>query len=188
MIAGWAVILAMTASLALAQGGNGAPRRFHDFKLKDIDGRERALSEFAGKLVLVVNVASKCGFTKQYAGLQKLHETYGPQGLVVLGFPSNDFLGQEPGTEAEIKAFCSATYGVTFPLFAKIVVKGEGIEPLYAWLTSKDEHPEYGGPIAWNFNKFLISRDGRVIGRFGSRVAPESDELKAALENALKAP
>jgi glutathione peroxidase len=155
--------------------------------MRDIDGKDTSLSAFKGKVLLVVNVASKCGFTGQYAGLQKLYETYKDRGLVVLGFPANNFGGQEPGTEAEIKGFCTATYGVTFPMFAKISVKGTGIHPLYTFLTSKESNPKFSGDISWNFNKFLIGRDGAIVGRFGSKTKPDDKELVAAVEEALKA-
>ena len=157
----------------------------YDFAMKDIDGREVPLSDYRGKVLLVVNVASKCGFTGQYAGLEKLYKTYADRGLVVLGFPANNFMGQEPGTEAEIKSFCTLTYGVTFPMFSKISVKGKTIHPLYAFLTSKETNPEFAGGISWNFNKFLIGRDGATLGRFGSRTAPDDPELVAAIEQAL---
>ncbi|MDY0146087.1 MAG: glutathione peroxidase [Kiritimatiellia bacterium] len=158
----------------------------HEFTLKDIDGQDVALADYQGQVLLVVNVASKCGFTRQYAGLEKLYQKYKNQGFTVLGFPANNFMGQEPGTEAEIKTFCSLNYGVSFPMFSKISVKGKTIHPLYAYLTSKAQHPEYGGAITWNFNKFLIGKDGQVIGRFGSRTEPEDPELAAAIEKALE--
>ncbi|MBN1556763.1 MAG: glutathione peroxidase [Lentisphaerae bacterium] len=157
----------------------------YSFSLPDIDGKEISLSEFNGKVLLLVNVASKCGFTGQYAGLQKLYETYKDKGLVVLGFPANNFMSQEPGTEEEIKQFCSLNYGVTFPLFSKISVSGKDQHPLYAFLTSKETNPEFAGRITWNFNKFLVDREGRVIGRFGSRTAPDDEELVKAVEAAL---
>lgn len=158
----------------------------HEFTLKDIDGQDVALADYQGQVLLVVNVASKCGFTRQYAGLEKLYQKYKNQGFTVLGFPANNFMGQEPGTEAEIKTFCSLNYGVSFPMFSKISVKGKTIHPLYAYLTSKAQHPKYGGAITWNFNKFLIGKDGQVIGRFGSRTEPEDPELAAAIEKALE--
>lgn len=158
----------------------------HEFTLKDIDGQDVALADYQGQVLLVVNVASKCGFTRQYAGLEKLYQKYKEQGFTVLGFPANNFMGQEPGTDAEIKTFCSLNYGVSFPMFSKISVKGKTIHPLYAYLTSKAQHPEYGGAISWNFNKFLIGKDGQVIGRFGSRTEPEDPELAAAIEKALE--
>ena len=154
-------------------------------EVKTIDGKAETLAKYAGKTLLVVNVASKCGFTKQYAGLETLYRTYADKGLVVLGFPANNFFGQEPGTEAEIKSFCTLTYGVTFPMFAKISVKGKDIHPLYAFLTAKETNPEFPGAISWNFNKFLIGRDGRILARFGSRTDPGDAELVAAVEQAL---
>ena len=159
----------------------------YGFTMKDIDGRDVSLADFRGKVLLVVNVASKCGFTGQYAGLEKLYQTYADRGLVVLGFPANNFMGQEPGTEAEIKSFCTLTYGVTFPMFAKISVKGKTIHPLYAYLTDEKLHPGAGGAISWNFNKFLIARNGAILAHFGSRTAPDDPELATAIEAALQA-
>jgi glutathione peroxidase len=159
----------------------------YDFTMKDIDGKEVSLSDFKGKVLLIVNVASKCGFTGQYAGLEKLFTTYADRGLVVLGFPANNFMGQEPGTEAEIKKFCTLNYGVTFPMFAKISVKGKTIDPFYSFLTAKETNPDFAGSISWNFNKFLIGRDGAIVGRFGSRTVPDDKELVGAVEQALKA-
>ena len=169
---------------ALARGEESM-KSVHDFTMTDIDGRSASLADYKGKVLLIVNVASKCGFTKQYAGLETLHRTYADKGLVVLGFPANNFFGQEPGTEAEIKSFCTLTYGVTFPMFAKISVKGKDIHPLYAFLTSKESNPEFGGAISWNFNKFLIGRDGAILARFGSRTDPGDKELVDAVEQAL---
>ena len=168
--------------------GEAAMTNIYDFTMRDIDGKNVSLSAFKGKVLLIVNVASKCGFTGQYEGLEKLYTTYTNRGFVVLGFPANDFLGQEPGTEAEIKSFCTLTYGVTFPMFAKISVKGKDIHPLYAFLTSKETNPNFGGAISWNFNKFLIGRDGAIVGRFGSRTKPDDKELVAAVEKALQRP
>ena len=180
--------------LAVALGSLGMARgeepmkQIYDFTLQDIDGKDVSLADFKGQVLLIVNVASKCGFTKQYAGLEKLYRTYADKGLVVLGFPANDFMGQEPGTETEIKSFCTLNYGVTFPLFAKISVKGKTLHPLYAFLTEKETNPICPGAISWNFNKFLIGRNGQILGRFGSRTAPEDPELVAAVEQALQAP
>lgn len=157
----------------------------YDFTVKDIDGREVDLGEYQGEVLLIVNVASKCGFTPQYAGLQKLYETYKDRGLVVLGFPANDFLWQEPGTNEEIKSFCSTKYNVTFPMFAKISVKGSDQHPLYAFLTDTKANPYVDGAISWNFNKFLVARDGQVMRQFGSRATPQGDELIQAVEAAL---
>ena len=158
---------------------------FYTFRADSIDGHPTTLSNYQGQVVLVVNTASKCGFTPQYAGLEKLYQQYRPRGFVVLGFPSNDFLGQEPGTNEQIQQFCTRTYGVTFPMFARIVVKGEGQHPLYHWLTDPATNPDFSGAIKWNFNKFLISRDGRVIARFGSLTAPDATELTQTIEKAL---
>ena len=184
-----AIVAAAAVELAgAASAQEGAPMpSIYDFTLKDIAGRDRSLAEFRGQVLLVVNVASKCGFTKQYAGLEKLYQAHKDRGFAVLGFPANDFWGQEPGTETEIKNFCRLTYGVTFPMFSKISVKGKAIHPLYVFLTDEKLHPGAGGPISWNFNKFLIGRDGAVLAHFGSRTAPDDPELAAAIETALHA-
>lgn len=155
---------------------------FYDFKMKDIDGKDVPLSEYKGKVVLVVNVASKCGNTPQYDALEKLYKEKKDAGLVVLGFPANQFGGQEPGTNSEIKEFCSLTYGVNFPMFSKIVVKGEGIDPLYTWLIANAPRHE---DIEWNFAKFLVDRDGNVIARFDPKMKPDNEEITAAIEKAL---
>jgi glutathione peroxidase-family protein len=159
----------------------------YDFIVKDIDGKDKPLAEFAGKVLLIVNVASKCGFTPQYTNLQRLYTRYKERGFEILGFPANDFGHQEPGTEAEIKTFCSTTYGVTFPLFSKITVKGNDIHPLYAYLTGKDTNPEFAGKITWNFNKFLLGRKGNVIARFDSKDDPLGDKIPRLVEPALGA-
>lgn len=153
----------------------------HDFTLETIDGAPRSLADFKGKVLLLVNTASECGYTPQYEGLQKLQATYDARDFTVIGFPSNDFGGQEPGSNQEIKAFCSTKFGVTFPLFAKITVKGANKHPLYAMLVKTP--PE--GEVSWNFNKFLVGKDGKVIARFDSKVAPESALLTTAIEKAL---
>lgn len=155
----------------------------HEFTMTTIDGAAQSLREYEGKAVLVVNVASKCGLTPQYEGLERLHESY--EGLAVLGFPCNQFGAQEPGTEAEIQAFCTSNYGVRFPMFAKLEVNGAGAHPLYQWLTAESTEPEGAGPIQWNFGKFLIGKDGKVLARFSPKVAPESPELVAAIERAV---
>lgn len=159
---------------------------FYDFTVKDIMGRDVKLETYRGKVVLLVNTASKCGFTPQYDGLQRIYEKYREQGFVVLGFPANNFMKQEPGTNEEIKQFCSINYGVTFPMFAKISVRGKDIHPLFQYLTSRETNPDFSGKITWNFNKFLISRRGKCINRFPSKVTPESPELISALEKALE--
>lgn len=154
-----------------------------DIPLKTIRGADASLADYAGKVLLVVNVASKCGLTPQYEGLEKLYRDYGDDGLVVLGFPANDFAGQEPGTNAEIETFCTTNFGVDFPMFEKIGVKGEGKHPLYAELIAQSAEPET--EIQWNFEKFLVSRDGHVVRRFSPRTAPDDPELIAAIEAAL---
>lgn len=153
-----------------------------DFTLTAIDGQPYPLEQHRGQVVLLVNTASKCGFTRQYAGLQALYERFADRGLVVIGVPSNDFLRQEPGSNEAIAAFCQKNYGVTFPMMAKLQVKGRDADPLYRWLTTASSFP---GAISWNFNKFLIGRDGAVVARFGSRVKPEADDVVAAIEAAL---
>jgi glutathione peroxidase len=152
--------------------------------MASIDGGQVDLASFDGKVVLVVNVASRCGATPQYAGLQKLYDTYKDRGLVILGFPANDFGAQEPGSDAEIAEFCTGTYRVTFPMFSKITVKGPAMPPLYKTLTETADPP---GPIGWNFEKFLVGRDGAVVGRFKTRVSPDDPALVAAIEAALAA-
>jgi glutathione peroxidase len=156
-----------------------------DFSARTIDGEEQPLRAFDGKVALVVNVASRCGLTPHYAGLQRLYEAHRARGLEVLGFPCNQFAGQEPGSEAEIREFCAVRHGVTFPLFSKIEVNGPGRHPLYAWLTGEDAGPEPAGDVQWNFTKFVIGRDGRVRARFAPATEPEAPALVAALEEAL---
>lgn len=157
----------------------------HDFTMKTIDGDERPLRDFAGKALLVVNVASKCGLTPQYTDLEKLHEELAPRGFSVVGFPCNQFAGQEPGTDEEVKTFCSTTYGVTFPLFSKIDVNGPTRAPLYAWLTELDAKPEGAGDIKWNFGKFVIDKQGQIVARFDPTVKPDAPEVRQAIEKAL---
>lgn len=157
----------------------------HDFTLKALDGSDRALSDYKGHAVLVVNVASECGLTPQYEGLQRLFDKYGDRGLTVLGFPCNQFKGQEPGTDDEIGAFCSANYGVTFPMFSKVEVNGPGRDRLFAWLTQADTQPEGPGDIQWNFGKFLVGKDGQILARFEPPTDPESADVIAAIERAL---
>jgi glutathione peroxidase len=182
---GWlmGVMVAGLVGTAPAQGED--MKGLYALTVKDIGGRDVSLSSYQGKVMLIVNVASRCGFTGQYEGLQKLSETYAAQGLVVLGFPANNFMGQEPGTDEEIRAFCSTKYNVTFPMFAKISVKGDDQAPLYRYLTDPATNPEHAAAVSWNFNKFLVGRDGAIVGHFGSRTAPDSEELVAAIEKAL---
>jgi glutathione peroxidase len=156
-----------------------------DFTLNSIDGKPAPLSQYQGKVVLIVNVASRCGYTPQYEGLERVYEKYKDQGFVILGFPANNFGGQEPGTNEEIKTFCSSKYSVKFPLYSKISVKGDDIHPLYKYLTDKQTNPATGGDIKWNFTKFLVGKDGKVIARFESAVTPESADVTGAIEKAL---
>ena len=156
------------------------------FKMKAIDGKEVDLGRYKGKVVLVVNTASECGLTPQYAQLEALHEKYGPQGLAVLGFPCNQFGQQEPGNEQAIQQFCQKNYGVKFDMFSKVEVNGDGASPLYKYLTALETKPKGSGPISWNFEKFLIGRDGTVIARFDPRTKPDAPELVAAIEAQLK--
>lgn len=153
----------------------------HEFTMNSIDGQATPLSTLKGKAVLVVNVASQCGYTPQYTGLQALYEKYKGQGLVIVGVPANNFGGQEPGTNEEIKQFCSRKYSVTFPIMAKVSVKGGDQTPLYQYLTTT-----MGGDVKWNFTKFLVGKDGKPVQRFESGVSPDSPELAAAIEKALR--
>lgn len=157
----------------------------HDFKMRTIDGKEQSLADYKGRVLLLANVASQCGLTPHYAGLQELHETYGGRGLTVLGFPCNQFGGQEPGTEGEIKTFCETRFGVTFPMFAKLDVNGTQRHPLYAHLTAQPTQPDGPGDITWNFAKFLVDRDGNVVARFAPPTAPVSEEIVSAIEKLL---
>jgi len=159
----------------------------YDIPVNRIDGAPASLGDYKGKVVLVVNVASKCGLTPQYEGLEKLYENYMDKGLVVTGFPANEFGAQEPGTEGQIKDFCTTHYGVKFDMFSKVKVKGAGIEPLFQYLTSSDTDPRFAGDIKWNFNKFLVGKSGEVLARFEPKVEPTSPEVKAAIEKALAA-
>ncbi len=154
----------------------------YDFEVKTIDGTARSLRDYEGKVLLVANVASRCGLTPHYAGLQELYATYQDRGFVVLGFPCNQFGGQEPGSEAAIKTFCETRFGVTFPMFQKLEVNGPGRDPLYAYLTQQPTQPDGPGDIGWNFAKFLVDRQGRVTHRFAPPTAPASEEIVTALE------
>ncbi len=157
-----------------------------DFTVKSIDGNDVSLADYQGKVLVVVNVASRCGMTPQYAGLQSLYEANADRGLAVLGFPCNQFGGQEPGTEEEIKTFCSDKYNVTFDMFSKVDVNGENAAGLYAFLTRLKTAPAEAGDITWNFEKFVIDRSGNVIGRFGPRTRPDDEQFVAVIEKALQ--
>lgn len=176
-------MLTITA-LAAASALLAPPKSIYDFKMVDIKNKPVKLSAYKGKVLLIVNVASKCGNTPQYAGLQKIYDKYKDRGFAVLGFPANEFRGQEPGTNAEIYQFCTQEYGVTFPMFSKIVVKGEGINPLYTWLISNSDRKDQD--IEWNFAKFLIDREGHVAGRFLPTMLPEDPQLTSAIETQLE--
>jgi glutathione peroxidase len=173
-----ATIMTTTLSLHAADS-------LYDIPLKDIDGKNTSLKPYQGKVMLIVNVASKCGFTPQYTALEALHQKYAAQGLVVCGFPCNQFGGQEPGTDAEIKEFCTSKYSVTFPMFDKLEVNGANRHPLYVALAGKNS--PFPGNIKWNFTKFLIGRDGKILNRFDSKVKPDSAEVTKAIEAALAA-
>jgi len=177
----FAILFTVLCAAQIALADKESP--LQTIPLKDINGHDTSLKAYAGKVVLLVNVASKCGNTPQYAGLQALYEKYKGKGFVIIGVPSNDFAGQEPGTPEEIKAFCTDTYGVTFPLMAKVHVKGKEKCPLYAALTASDA--PFPGEVKWNFGKFLIDRQGQVIKRFEPSVKPETTEVVQAIEAAL---
>jgi glutathione peroxidase len=162
-----------------------ADKTVYDFTLNSIDGQPTPLSSYQGKVVLLVNVASRCGFTPQYDALEAVYEKYKDRGFVIVGIPANNFGAQEPGTNQEIKTFCSSKYHVTFPMMAKVSVKGSDITPLYQFLTDKNAHPKTGGEIGWNFTKFLVGPDGRVVARFDSAVKPDAPEVTAAIEKEL---
>ena len=157
-----------------------------NFEMKDIDGKDIKLSKYAGKVILFVNVASKCGLTPQYDALQALNDKYTKEGFVVIGVPANEFGKQEPGTNVEIKEFCTKEYGVKFPMLAKVVVKGKDISPLYEYLTSKETNPKFGGDIKWNFTKFLVNKKGEVVARFEPATKPDAKQVTEAVEAALK--
>jgi glutathione peroxidase len=160
-------------------------KMIYDFSVKSIDGKEVQLKDYKGKVLLIVNTASKCGFTPQYKDLQEIYQKYKEKGLLILGFPANDFGQQEPGNNPEIKEFCSLNYQVDFPLFEKISVKGESQHPLFKFLTEQ-KNPDFTGEIKWNFEKILIGRDGQLLRRFRSKVKPSDSEMVEAIETALK--
>ncbi len=170
--------------MSLMSGSLFGASSVYEFTMNSIDGKPMPLDSFKGKVMLIVNVASKCGFTPQYKELEAVYEKYQDKGLVIVGFPANNFMAQEPGTNEEIKTFCSRTYNVKFPLYSKISVKGEDKAPLYQFLT--DPSAKTGGEIKWNFTKFLVDRNGKVIARFESPVKPDSPEVITAIEAALK--
>lgn len=184
MLAAAAIGCVAIAAQAAEKESKAVPAALN-FKMKSLDGKPVDLSKYKGKVVLIVNVASQCGNTPQYAGLEELHEKYADKGLAILGFPANEFGAQEPGSDTEIAEFCEKNYGVKFDMFSKVVVKGEGQCPLYKYLTSKDTDPKFAGDINWNFEKFLIGRDGNVVARFAPKVKPESEEVVSVIEEQL---
>jgi glutathione peroxidase len=178
------IVYAIASIAALAASGFAA-ETIYSFTPAAIDGKPAPLAAWKGKAMLLVNVASKCGFTPQYKGLEAVYEQYKDRGLVIVGFPANNFGAQEPGTNEEIQTFCSRTYNVTFPMMSKISVKGDDQAPLYRFLTGGAANPAVAGDIKWNFTKFLVDREGKVVARFESAVTPESPEVQAAIEKAL---
>lgn len=176
-------IISLIASILFMTSLAAHAESLYDIKLKDIDGKDTSLAAYKGKVVLIVNVASKCGYTKQYSGLEATYRKFKDQGFVVLGFPCNQFGGQEPGTNEEIKQFCSSKFDVTFPMFDKLDVNGANRHPLYVALAGNQS--PFPGDIKWNFNKFLVGKDGKIVQRFDSKVTPESEEMTKAIETAL---
>lgn len=175
----------LTLMLALAALPLAAQKSIYDFTMRSIDHQNVSLSSFSGKVVLVVNVASKCGFTPQYAALEALYQKYKDRGLVIVGVPANNFMAQEPGTDAEIKTFCTNKYNVTFPMMAKVSVKGDDKDPLYTFLTGASTDPQFAGDIKWNFTKFLFDRTGKPVARFEPATKPDDPQVIAAIESAL---
>ena len=188
-----AALLALASVSDAQQGSSPSAKKetpvaqdsLYQLTTKTLEGQPAELRAYAGKVALVVNVASQCGYTPQYAGLEKLYETYKSKGLVIVGVPANNFGAQEPGSNEEIKTFCSRNYNVTFPMMSKVSVKGADTTPLYQYLTDKSANPKTGGDIKWNFTKFLVDKNGNVINRFESAVTPEAAELVKAVETAL---
>ena len=174
------LLLSIAAVFAAAQAHS-----IYDFTMKSIDGQPVSLKSYSGKAVLLVNVASRCGFTPQYTGLEALYEKYKDRGFVIVGIPANNFAQQEPGTNDEIKKFCSSKYSVTFPMMSKVSVLGEDETPLYRFLTDKSANPQIGGDIKWNFTKFLFDRNGKPVARFEPAVTPDSPDVQTAVESAL---
>lgn len=179
------VSLLSVATVSPAEEPAKKPSSVLSFQVKDIDGKTVDLAKYKGEVLLIVNTASQCGNTHQYKGMEEIYQKYKAQGFEVLAFPANEFGNQEPGSNEEIKEFCSSNYKVSFPLFSKIVAKGPGIHPLYQFLTDKETDPKFAGPIGWNFAKFLVNRKGEVIARFESKVTPESEDVTKEIEKAL---
>jgi len=174
------LMLTIAAAVAVAEAHS-----IYDFTMKSIDGEQVSLKSYHGKVVLLVNVASKCGFTPQYAGLEAVYEKYKDKGFVIVGIPANNFMFQEPGTDAEIKTFCTNKYNVKFPMMSKVSVKGDDETPLYLYLTDKSTNPQFSGDIKWNFTKFLFDRNGKAVARFEPATKPDSPEVTSAIEATL---
>lgn len=181
-------LFCLIAGMGLSSKPGHAAQRLYDFKVKSIDNEDISLEKYRGMVVLIVNTASKCGYTSQYEGLQSLYQKYQSKGFVILGFPSNDFGNQEPGTASDIKSFCKANFGVTFPLFAKASVRGNNKQELFKWLTNGGGQKDLQGEVSWNFQKFLIDRSGRLTARFASGKEPLSSEVTKAVEDLLNSP
>lgn len=176
----------LTATVLLASTNGVAAPSIYDYSLSSIDGKDTPLSSFKGKVVMLVNVASRCGYTPQYEGLESLYEKYKSQGFVIVGIPANNFMSQEPGTNSEIKTFCQRKYNVQFPMMAKVSVAGTDKTPLYRYLTSEEKNPKTGGEIKWNFTKFLVDRDGKIVARFEPATTPDDPAVKSAVTQALE--
>lgn len=185
LIAAVAIFFGFGASQQPEQPDIAFGASVYDFKMKDIDGKDVKLKQYKGKVIMIVNTASRCGYTPQYEGLEAIYKKYKDQGFVVLGFPANNFRGQEPGTDKEIKEFCTLKYNVTFPMFSKISVKGEDQHPLYKYLTDKATNPEFAGDITWNFNKFLIGKDGKIVARYETKMKPDDGTVTAEIEKLI---
>ena len=178
-------VLAAVGILMFAAFAAGEGKTVFDYTLNTIDGQPAPLAAYKGKIVLLVNVASRCGFTPQYTALESIYARYKDRGFVIIGIPANNFGAQEPGTNQEIKTFCQSKYNVTFPMMSKVSVKGEDKTPLYQYLTDKSVNPKTGGDIQWNFTKFLVGPEGQIIARFEPKVTPDSPEVTGAIEQAL---
>jgi glutathione peroxidase len=186
-LAGLLVLLAFVSSAISDDKGDKKVPPVLNFKMKNIEGKEVDLADYQGKVLLIVNVASKCGYTPQYKGLQALHDKYSKEGLVVLGVPANDFGMQEPGSDEEISKFCTSKYNVKFDMLSKVsVAEGDDQAPLYKYLTSKETDPKHGGKIKWNFTKFLIGRNGEIVDRYEPNVKPQDKKVTSAIETELK--
>jgi glutathione peroxidase len=182
---GRGIVMLMLCLMLCAAGVVAGGKTIYDYTLNSIDGQPAPLSAYKGKVVMLVNVASRCGFTPQYTALESIYEKYKDRGFVIVGIPANNFGAQEPGTNQEIKTFCSSKYNVKFPMMAKVSVKGDDTTPLYQYLTDKAANPKTGGEIQWNFTKFLVGPDGQIVARFEPKVTPDSPEVTTAIEEAL---